>query len=50
MFFKSPNKQMEARDSMMRSSFVFANFSSNALYNGVEEVGITRLNALDCFD
>ena len=50
MYRKSPNKQMEARESMMLSSSVFANFSSNVLYNGVEEVGITRLNALDSFD
>ena len=41
---------MEARDSMMRSSFVFANSSSNALYNGVEEVGITKLGASDRFN
>ena len=47
MFFNSPNKQMEARDSMMCSSFVFANVSSNALYNGVDDVGITKLDASD---
>ena len=50
MFCKSPHRQMEGEESMMLTSSVFANFSSNVLYNGVEEVGITRLNALDSFD
>ena len=46
---KSPNKQLDDRESMMCSSSVFANVSSNVMHNGVAVVGITRRKACDRF-